>query len=120
MMFTFELCFVKKSPYDSFIFGFFPGDENSTRQTGRVTYNFYSPGQLASWASAKGKPCYCQIFNEIGRILHSKCFAYLGQIHSVDLRPVLRCCLLQGIQLLATTWQKRTTGELDSLQVVAP
>ena len=47
---------------DSLMFCLFPEDENSTRQTGRVTYDFLSPGRLdtriGQWASAIGKPCY--------------------------------------------------------------
>ena len=50
----------KKSIYDSLMFGLSPEDENSTRQTGRVTFDFHSPGSFATrigeWASAKGKP----------------------------------------------------------------
>ena len=50
----------KKSIYDSLVSGLFPEDENSTRQTRRVTYDFHSPGsfdtRIGEWASAKGKP----------------------------------------------------------------
>ena len=44
----------------SLMFRLFPEDENSTRQTGRVTHDFHSPGSFATrigeWASAKGTP----------------------------------------------------------------
>ena len=58
----FKLCLSKKSIYDSLIFGLCSEDENSTRQTGRVTNDFHSPGSFDTrigeqWASAKGKPC---------------------------------------------------------------
>ena len=50
----------KKSIYDSLMFGLFPDDENSTRQTRLVTFDFHSPGsfdtRIDEWASAKGKP----------------------------------------------------------------
>ena len=36
----------KESIYDSLMFGLFPEDENSTRQTGRVTNDFHSPGSF--------------------------------------------------------------------------
>ena len=43
------------------MFGLFSGDENSTRQTGRVTYCFHSPFSFDTCvdesASVKGKPC---------------------------------------------------------------
>ena len=43
------------------MFGSFPEDENSSRQRGRVTYDFHSPGsfdtRIGEWASAKEKPC---------------------------------------------------------------
>ena len=43
------------------MFCLFSEDETSTRQTGRVTYDFRSPGsfdtRIGEWASAKGKPC---------------------------------------------------------------
>ena len=48
----------KKPIYNSLMFGLFPEDENSTRQTGRVTYDFQSPGsfytRIGEWASPKG------------------------------------------------------------------
>ena len=51
----------RKSIYDSLMFCLFPEDENSTRQTGRVTYDFHSPSsfdtRIGEWASAEGKPC---------------------------------------------------------------
>ena len=50
----------KKSIYDSLTFGLFTEDENSTCQTGRLTFDFHSPVSFAlrigEWASAKGKP----------------------------------------------------------------
>ena len=50
----------KKSIYDTLMFGLFPEGENSSRQTGRVTFDFHSLGSFATrigeWASAKGKP----------------------------------------------------------------
>ena len=53
----------KKALYNSSIFCLFPEDENSTRQTGRETYDFYSPGSIGEWASAKRKPCCMVIFS---------------------------------------------------------
>ena len=48
-----------KSNYGSLIFGLFPEDENSTRQTWRVTYDFHLrvsfDSRIGEWASAKGK-----------------------------------------------------------------
>lgn len=50
----------KQTIFDSLLFGLFPEFENSSRQTGRVTYGFHSPGGfdtgIAQWASAQGKP----------------------------------------------------------------
>ena len=50
----------KKTIFDSLLFDLFPEFENSSRQTGRVTYGFHSPGSfetgIAEWASAQGKP----------------------------------------------------------------
>ena len=51
---------LKKSIYDSLMFGLPPEDENSTHQTGQVTYDFHSPGsfdtRIGEWVSIKGKP----------------------------------------------------------------
>ena len=54
---TFRLDFVK-----NFQLQFcFPEDENSTRQTGRVTWDFHSPDgrdtRIGEWASANFQPC---------------------------------------------------------------
>lgn len=61
-----KLYFIKKKKknrtiFDSFPSDLFPEDENSSPQTGRVTYGFHSPGSfdthIGEWgASAKGKP----------------------------------------------------------------
>ena len=61
----FKLYFVKqkKALYNSSIFCLLSEDENSTRQTGRETYDFHSPGSIGEWASAKGKPCCMVIFS---------------------------------------------------------
>ena len=43
------------------MFGLFPEDENSTRLTGRGTYDFHPPGsfdtRIGEWGSAKRKRC---------------------------------------------------------------
>ena len=53
--------FVKKTNLQQFKFCLIPEDENSTRQTGRETYDFHSPGEcqthIDEWASDKWKPC---------------------------------------------------------------
>ena len=50
----------KQTSFDSLLFDLFPEFENSSRQTGRVTYDFHSPGSfdtgIAEWASAKENP----------------------------------------------------------------
>ena len=45
----FKLYFFKKkeeSIYDNLMFDLFPEDDNSTRQTGRATFVFLSPGRF--------------------------------------------------------------------------
>ena len=53
---TFRLDFVKHFQLQSY----FPEDENSTRQTGRVTYDFHSSNgldtRIGEWASATFQP----------------------------------------------------------------
>ena len=53
--------FVKKTNLQQFKFCLIPEDENSTRQTGRETYDFHSSGEcqtrIDEWASDKWKPC---------------------------------------------------------------
>ena len=43
------------------MFGLFPEDENSARQTGWVTYDFHSPGScdihISKWVCAKSQLC---------------------------------------------------------------
>jgi len=57
----FNYMLTKESIYDSLMFSLFPEDENSTRQTGRVIYDFHSPGsfdlRIGEWTGTKGKPC---------------------------------------------------------------
>ena len=54
---TFGLDFVKHFQLQSY----FPEDENSTRQTGRVTCDIHSPDgldtRIGEWASANFQPC---------------------------------------------------------------
>lgn len=49
----------KKTIFDSLLFDLFPEFENSSRQTGRVTYGFHSPGSfetgIAEWASERSR-----------------------------------------------------------------
>ena len=58
----FKLYFVKKSIYDNLMICLFSEDENSTRQTRRVIYDFHLPSSfdthISKWASAKGKTCW--------------------------------------------------------------
>ena len=55
---TFRIDFVKNFQLQFY----FPEDENSTRQTGRVTCDFHSPDgldtRIGEWASANFQPWY--------------------------------------------------------------